>query len=96
MKAVSTYGNEEDTQMGTLSFGQLPMIAKVAIGIAFYDAWWSIEEFVIDRYGLWRYMPYYRVGDPCVWVLAVALLIAVGLWRLARQRGETACVTQRV
>ena len=96
MKAVSTYGNEEDTQMGTLSFGQLPMIAKVAIGIAFYDAWWSIEEFVIDRYGLWRYMPYYRVGDPCVWDLAVALLIAVGLWRLARQRGETACVTQRV
>ena len=82
--------------MGTLSFGQLPLIAKVAVGIAFYDAWWSIEEFVIDRYGLWRYMPYYRVGDPCVWDLAVALLIAVGLWRLARQRGETASVTQRV
>ena len=82
--------------MGTLSFGQLPMIAKVAIGIAFYDAWWSIEEFVIDRYGLWRYMPYYRVGDPCVWDLAVALLIAVGLWRLARQHGTTASGAQRV
>jgi hypothetical protein len=38
--------------MGTLSFGQLPIIAKVAVGIAFYDAWWSIEEFIIDRYGL--------------------------------------------
>jgi len=63
--------------MGTLSFGQLPMIAKVAVGIAFYDAWWSVEEFVIDRYGLWRYMPYYRVSDPCVWDLAVALLIAI-------------------
>jgi len=93
---VSTHGNEEDTQMGTLSFAQLPVIAKVAVGIAFYDAWWSIEEFVIDRYGLWHYMPYYRVGDPCVWDLAVALLIAVGLWRLARQRGETASATQRV
>jgi hypothetical protein len=81
--------------MGTLSFRQLPTIAKVAVGIAFYDAWWSIEEFVIDRYGLWRYMPYYRVSDPCVWDLAVALLIIVGLWRLARQRGETASVTPR-
>jgi len=81
--------------MGTLSFGQLPTIAKVAVGIAFYDAWWSIEEFVIDRYGLWRYMPYYRVSDLCVWDLAVALLIIVGLWRLARQRGETASVTPR-
>jgi hypothetical protein len=57
----------------------LPTIAKVAVGIAFYDAWWSIEEFVIDRYGLWRYMPYYSVSDPCVWDLAVALLIIVGL-----------------
>jgi hypothetical protein len=92
---VSTRGNEEDTKMGTLSFGQLPLIAKVAVGIAFYDAWWSIEEFVIDRYGLWRYMPYYRVSDPCVWDLAVAVLIAVGLWRLARQRGTTASTTQR-
>jgi len=81
--------------MGTLSFGQLPPIAKVAVGIAFYDAWWSIEEFVIDRYGLWRYMPYYRVSDACVWDLAVALLILAGLWRLARRRGETASVTPR-
>jgi hypothetical protein len=81
--------------MGTLSFRELPTIAKVAVGIAFYDAWWSIEEFVIDRYGLWRYMPYYRVSDPCVWDLAVALLIIVGLWRLARQRAETASVTPR-
>jgi hypothetical protein len=35
------------------------------------------------------------VSDPCVWDLAVALLIIVGLWRLARQRGETASVTPR-
>jgi len=82
--------------MGTLSFGQLPLIAKVAVGIAFYDAWWSIEEFIIDRYGLWRYMPYYRVSDPCVWDLAVALLIAVGLWRLARPRQAVTSVTPRV
>jgi hypothetical protein len=74
--------------MGTVSFKQLPLIAKVAVGIAFNNAWWSIEEFVIDRHGVWRYMPYYRVGDPCVWDLAVALLVIVGLWRLSRQREQ--------
>jgi len=75
--------------MATFSFKQLPMIAKVGVGIAFYDAWWGIEEFLIDRHGLWRYMPYYRVGDPCVWDLAVGLLIIVGLWRLSWQREES-------
>jgi hypothetical protein len=79
---------KEGAEMGTVPFKQLPMIVKVGVGIAFNDAWWSIEEFVIDRHGLWRYMPYYRVGDPCVWDLAVAILTFVGLWRLSRQREE--------
>jgi len=72
--------------METLSFAQLPTIAKVAVGVAFYDAWVSVEEFVIDRYGIWRYLPFYRVGAGCVWDLAVALFISVGLWRLSSQR----------
>jgi hypothetical protein len=38
--------------------------------------------------GLWRYMPYYRVGEACVWDLAVALLTIVGLWRLSWWREE--------
>ncbi len=80
--------------MDTLSFRQLPLIARVAVGIAFYDAWWSVEEFVIDRYGLWRYMPYYRVSDPCVWDLAVALLIIAGLARLSWQPKRRS-ITQR-
>ena len=74
--------------MGTVPFGQLPMIVKVGVGLAFNDAWWSIEEFVIDRRGLWRYMPGYRVADPCVWDLAVALLTIAGLWWMSWQREE--------
>ena len=38
-------------------------------------------------------MPYYHVSDPCVWDLVVALLIVVGLWRLARPRRATTSVT---
>ena len=74
--------------MGTVPFGQLPMIVKVGVGLAFNDAWWSIEEFVIDRRGLWRYMPGYRVAEACVWDLAVALITIAGLWWLSRQREE--------
>lgn len=72
--------------MQTLSFRQLPLTAKVAVGVAFLNTWVLFEEIVVDRQGLWRYMPFYRVGDYCVWDLAVTLLIAFGLWRLSSRR----------
>ena len=56
----------------------LPLIAKIAIAMTFINTWVIFEETVVDRDGLWRYMPYYRVGLFCVWdaaVLAVTLLL---------------------
>jgi hypothetical protein len=74
--------------MNRLSFGQLPMIVKIAVGVVFNNAWWSIEEFVIDRHGLWKYMPYYRVANPCVWDLFVALTTGFALWHLSRRTDD--------
>ncbi len=56
----------------------LPLIAKIAIAMTFVNTWVIFEETVVDRTGLWRYMPYYRVGLFCAWdatVLAVTLLL---------------------
>jgi hypothetical protein len=56
----------------------LPLIAKIAIAMAFINTWVIFEETVVDRHGLWRYMPFYRVGLFCVWdaaVLAITLLV---------------------
>src|SRR6202049_2973236 len=56
----------------------LPLIAKIAIATMFLNTWVIFEETVVDRHGLWRYMPYYRVGLFCAWdasVLAVTLLL---------------------
>jgi hypothetical protein len=74
--------------METLSFKQLPLVAKMAIGIVFLNSWILIEEFIIDRQGLWKYMPYYRVGDPCVWDLAVSLIIGFAIWRASRRNSS--------
>ncbi len=76
--------------METLSFRQLPITAKMAVGIVFLNSWILIEEFFIDRHGLWKYMPYYRVGDPCVWDLAVTLIIGFAIWRASRSRQRDA------
>ena len=74
--------------MERLFFKQFPLVIKVAVWIAFFNAWLSIEEFVINRQGLWNYMPYYNVADACVWDLGVALIITVVLWRASR-RGKS-------
>jgi hypothetical protein len=76
---------EKGENVQTLSFQQLPLTVKIATWVAFNNAWWSIEEFVIDRRGLWRYMPYYRVANPCIWDFAVALIVGLAIWRASRR-----------
>jgi hypothetical protein len=64
--------------MKTSATPPLPLIAKIAIAMTFINTWVIFEETVVDRHGLWRYMPFYRVGLFCVWdaaVLAVTLLL---------------------
>jgi hypothetical protein len=54
-----------------------PFILRAAIVLTFFNTWVLFEETVIDRYGLWEYLPYYRVGKLCAWDVGALLLI---LW----------------
>jgi hypothetical protein len=74
----------KETFVPAIPFRQLPLAARIAVGVTFFNTWMCIEEFIIDRYGLWQYMPYYRRADPCLWDLAVASLIVVAIWRASR------------
>ena len=71
--------------MERLFFKQFPLVIKIAVWIAFFNAWLSIEEFVINRQGWWNYMPYYKMTEACVWDLGVALIITVVLWHVSRR-----------
>ena len=44
-----------------------PGIVRFAVWLTFFNTWVLFEETVVDRYGLWEYMPYYRVGRLCSW-----------------------------
>lgn len=74
--------------MEKLSFEQLPVVAKVGVTFAFFDAWLWLEKIMIEPTGLYRYMPGYSVTDACVWDLTVAILIVAGLWLLPSWRGR--------
>jgi len=75
----------------------LPLIAKIAIAMTVLNAWVLFEETIVDRHGLWRYMPYYRVGLFCVWdasVFAVTLLLLLVSVRPLRRRDGTQSTTR--
>jgi hypothetical protein len=75
----------------------LPLIAKIAIAMTVLNTWVIFEETVVDRHGLWRYMPFYRVGLFCAWdaaVLAVTLLLLlVSIAPFRRRDGTTQSTT---
>src|SRR5438093_8088042 len=74
----------------------LPLIAKIAIAMTFINTWVIFEETVVDRHGLWRYMPLYRVGLFCVWdatVFAITLLLLLVSVRPLRRRDGTQSTT---
>ena len=69
--------------MAKVAFAEQAFIVKVAVFVTFYNAWVLFEEFVIDRYGLWRYLPLYEKGCFCIWDVGAMLIIGLGLLRLA-------------
>ena len=64
---------------------RLPLIVKIAVVLTFFNSWVLFAETVIDRHGLWAYLPYYKVGVFCTWDLAALLIIVPGVWYAFRK-----------
>jgi hypothetical protein len=64
----------------------LPGIVKAAVVVTFFNTWVLFEETVVDRYGLWQYMPYYRVAKLCAWDIGALALIIWITFRAFRSR----------
>ena len=67
-----------------IAFRSLPLIVRLTTMATLFMAWILFAELVIDRHGLDRFLPWYRVGNLCVWDLAVVALLALTWWRLQR------------
>jgi hypothetical protein len=64
----------------------MPGIVRFAVWLTFFNTWVLFEETVVDRYGLWEYMPYYRVGRLCSWDIGAMVFLGVVVWRFLRPR----------
>jgi hypothetical protein len=73
--------------MEKIAFGSLPRFVQFATLTVPFIAWLLFAEWVIDRHGLDRWLPLYRVGNLCPWDIAVVLAL---LWLRSRLMREEA------
>jgi len=59
-------------------------ILPLVFGLTLLNSWALFEELVVDRQGLWRYLPWYRVGAFCVWDAAALIAVLVLISSLRR------------
>jgi hypothetical protein len=57
-KTLGSTNNEGE--MSKIPFKDLPFLVKAAVFVSFFTAWVMFEELVIDRHGLWRFLPFTR------------------------------------
>ncbi len=65
--------------MDTIKFAQLPVLVKFTALLSLFLAWVAFAEFVIDRHGLDRFLPFYKVGNICPYEFLVAAILT-GTW----------------
>jgi hypothetical protein len=71
-----------------MAFHQLPLWVRLATAFTFFNTWVIIAEFVIDRYGIDEYLPFYRYGDVCLWDIAVIVILVVMFRRASRRPAD--------
>jgi len=75
--------------MQQIQFRSLPTLAKFGIGAGILFVWSVFEHEVIERFGIYQYMPLYRVDGICAWdILAIAVIYASFIYVSRRSASE--------
>lgn len=73
--------------MPTIAFFNLPLFVRVTSLIVPFLTWVLFAELIIDRHGLDRFLPFYRVGNLCPYDLVVIAILIASWIRLHRRAG---------
>jgi hypothetical protein len=71
----------------------VPGIVKATVIVTFFNTWVLFDETIVDRYGLWEYMPYYRVATLRAWDIGALALITWVTFRMLRRARHSTLVT---
>jgi len=56
--------------------------------IALLNSWAIFEELVIDRQGLWKYLPGYKYGNFCLWDIGAIIIFSVLVWQVFKDKKQ--------
>jgi len=76
--------------MQKIAFASLPGLVQFTSLATIFIGWVLLAEFVIDRHGYDRFLPFYRVGNFCPYDLGVLLLLGATWFVLRRSRTRVA------
>jgi hypothetical protein len=71
--------------MQNLQSNPLAGLMKFGAGAGIFFLWTLLEKQIIEPFGIYRYMPFYRVEGVCAWDVLVAILIVVAFVRLGKR-----------
>ena len=74
------------------TFRSMPVTVKLSTALSFLSSWIIFEEVIVDRYGIWKILPNYRVGFFCAWDLGALCLVVGGLIYISKQRTGNATI----
>lgn len=74
--------------MQKIRFAELPTIVKITSLATLFVGWVLFAELIIDRHGLDQYLPFYRVGNVCVYDGAILTLLVLGWIGLHNSRSD--------
>jgi len=74
--------------MQKIQFGSLPALAKFGVGAGIFFVWTLFEREVIERFGIYHYMPLYRVEGICAWDILVIIVIYASFVYTSRRRAS--------
>lgn len=84
--------------MNKIPFTAFPFATKLALMLVPFMGWVMFAEFVVDRNGWHRFLPFYRFGQICPYDILVLAILGIVWWRLeqrARQQTQAEAGTRK-
>ena len=66
---------------------QINFLKLISIA-ALFSLWVIFEETVIDRQGIWKYLPGYEYGCFCLWDVVALIVISITVFKILQRKKE--------
>lgn len=77
--------------MQKVTFAALPVLVQFTSLATLFVGWVLFAEMIIDRHGYDRFLPLYRVGNLCLYDVAVLSLLVIVWFILLSRRPMRGC-----